>query len=321
MSVYFSDLDHAVFFTLSYSDYFNFPLTKKEIHQRLAKVWDWRFLIGQKLTTSKLMLKRDKAVLQKSLESLEKKEKIASLAKGKTVYYFLKGRQDLVGLRSSKKTMAKNRQSAINQASNYLQRFPSIKAVFLTGSSALNNADLDDDLDFCLIVKKNTLWISRFFVILLAKILGKQPQIDAQAKNNNKQAWCLNLWLDESSLNIVNRGFSIYQAYELKQMRSLFDRDNLKEKILLNNKQFAELLALGPENEPNLGSKNKIFDYCLWLVNVFFYALQNIYRYLLFGKEDYFINLQQAHFNQFDRQEKIFKDIKNKMKANAFSDF
>ncbi len=320
MSVYFNDLDHAIFFTLSYSDCFNFPLTKTEINRRLPQVWDWPFLTGQKLKTSKLVLIKSATDIDNSLKKLEKKQKISKLTRDNVIYYFLKGRRRLVKLRLSKAKASQKRQLAINQASHWLERFPTIKAVFLTGSSALDNASLNDDLDFCLIVKKNTLWISRFFVILLAKILGKQPQIDSPVKNNNKRAWCFNLWLDESSLNIVKRGFSIYQAYELVQMRCLFDKDHVAEKILIDNKQLAELLDLDLKNKPTASIKNKISAYCLWPINYLFYLFQRIYRYLLFAKENYFLNLYQAHFNESHRQEKVFKKIEKKMKVNVFSD-
>lgn len=321
MAVYFNDLDHAVFFTLAYSDYFNFPLKKEEIYQRLPKVWDWNFLIGAKLKTTKLAINKNPEKLAKSLEKLEKKQKIAKLpAKDDCFYYFLKNRQELVKLRLNKEKSANKRRATIQQVHKFLALFPSIQALALTGSSAMNNADLNDDLDFCIIVKKNTLWITRFWVILAAKVLGKQPQIDAQAKNENKQAWCFNLWLDESSLNIVKRGFSIYQAYELIQMNYLFDKASIKKKLLSQNWQFSELLNIDVKNNHLSAVKNNLIDDFLWLINYFFFFMQKIYRTLAFGKEDFSLNLYQAHFNQIDRQNMIFKSIKKKLQINAFTD-
>jgi len=320
VSVYFSDLDHAIFFTLCYSDYFNFPLNKEEIYQRLPKVWDWPFLTGSKLKSNKLNFEINKSNFERSLEKLEKTQKIKQLVKDKKIYYFLNGRQNLVKLRISKEKIAKKRQPTINQTSNWLQRFSTIKAIALTGSSSLNNASLNDDFDFCLIVRKNTLWISRFFVILLAKVLGKQPQIDAQAKNDNKQAWCFNLWLDESSLNIVNRGFSIYQAYELIQMRWLVDKGGFKEKILAQNQQLTDLINIDNSKQTSINSQNTTVDYLLWPINLILYFFQKVYRFFVFGKEDFFLNKHQAHFNEYGRQKSIFREVKKKMRANAFSD-
>lgn len=321
VAVYFNDLDHAVFFTLAYSDYFNFPLKKEEIYQRLPKVWDWNLLIGAKLTSDKLLIDRNPKKITESLEKLEKKQKIAKLKVENNYYYFLKNRQKLVKLRLNKKIAANKRRDAIQRASNFLTRFPTIKALALTGSSALDNAAFNDDLDFCIIVQKNTLWISRFFVILFAKVLRKQPQIDAQAKNQNKQAWCFNLWLDESSLNIIKRGFSIYQAYELIQMKYLFDKASIKNKLLIKNQQFCELINIDINKNYLFDNKNTLTDYFLWPINYFFYFMQKLYRLLFFGKEDFFLNLHQAHFNQRDRQKKIFKSIKKKLQINAFTDF
>lgn len=321
MAVYFNDLDHVVYFTLCYSDYFNFPLTKKEIYDRLPKVWDWLFLTGQKLKTNKLKIIWAKEDIEKSLLNLERAQKIEKKQNNDDVYYCLKNCQQVVIQRLEKQKIAKQRQTAIYEASNWLEKFPTIKAVALTGASAVNNAELNDDLDFCVVVKKNTLWISRFFVILLAKILSKQPQIDAQAKRNNKQAWCFNLWLDEDKLNIVNRGINIYQVFELKQMRWLVDKANIKEKILLANLQLGELINIQPKKILIYKINNNVFNYYLWPINYFFYFIQAIYRFFLFGKENYSTSLYQAHFNDLTRQTHIFQKIKRKMKINDFSDF
>ena len=79
MAVYFNDLDHAVFFTLVYSDHFNYPLKKTEIYQRLPKVWDWDFLTGVKLKSDRFKIDKNSEKFTKSLEKLEKAKKIAKL--------------------------------------------------------------------------------------------------------------------------------------------------------------------------------------------------------------------------------------------------
>jgi len=320
VAVYFNDLDHAVFFTLVYSDYFNYPLKKTESYQHLPKVWDWDFLTGVKLKSDRFKIDKNSENFTKSLEKLEKAKKIAKLKVADDDYYFLTNRQQLVKLRLNKEKIAYNRRAVILQASQYLLRFPSIQALGLTGASAMNNASLADDLDFCIIVKKNTLWLTRLVVIVVAKILGKRPQIDAHAKNENKQAWCFNLWLDESSLNIAQRGFSIYQAYELRQMDFLFDKASIQKKLWLQNWQFAELLDLNLPNNDLSSDKDNLIDYFLWPINGFLYLIQKIYRRLAFGKEDFSLNLHQAHFNHIGRQDKIFKSIKKKLQSNAFTD-
>jgi hypothetical protein len=318
VSVYFNKLDCAVFFTLAYSDYFNFPLIKTEIKSRLPRVWDWQFLTGQKVTSTELKINKEKIQLENSLNKLLKAKKIEKLKSNNLVYYFLKDRKELVGLRASRKRIASKRQGAIDEFLNLVSFLPSIRAVVLTGSSAVDNAEINDDLDFCLITKKNTLWISRFFLIFIAKILGKRPQIDIQSKADSKQAWCFNLWLDENYLDTISRSFSIYQAYEVKQMRWLTDKKNLKNIFLSKNKQLDEFVQLD-SRKTSYKKNNAVFNYFLWPINLFFYYLQNFYRYLFFGKENYCLSPYQAHFNEASRQEDIFLAIKKKMKENGFS--
>lgn len=317
MSVYFNNLDRAIFFTLAYSDYFNFSLTEAEINDRLPKVWDWQFFTGQKLSSSELKIDRDKTEIKTSLDKLLKAKKIKKLEIDGHKYYFLNNRQKLVELKIARKKIAKKREEAIEDFLNLVRFLPSIKAVILTGSSAVNNAEINDDLDFCLITRKNTLWITRFILIFMAKVLGKRPQIDAQSKSDSKQAWCFNLWLDESSLRIINRNFSIYQAYEVKQMRWLIVNKNLKALFLFKNKQLSELLELNLNKMSVKKQKNSFLDYFFWPINLFFYFFQNAYRYLFFGKENYFLSPYQAHFNEANRQEDIFLAIKQKMKENG----
>jgi len=321
VSVYFNDLDHALFFTLCYSDYFSFPLIKDEIFERLPKVWDWALLTGQKLDSDRLPINKNKNQLERSLQNLLDRGKIEKVTSKETEYFFIKGRQKIVNLRIKKKQTSLSRKKVILEASSWLRRFPSIQALALTGSSALDNATIDDDLDFCLIVKENTLWITRFFLILLAKLLNKQPQIDAQAKLSNKQAWCFNLWLDEQSLDLVNRSFSIYQAYELLQMRWLFDKSDCQQKLISKNKQLANLIDLDIKKNFSINADRVLYSHIFWPFNLIFFYLQSLYRYLLFGKENYFLTLNQAHFNESSRQEHIFQIIQRKMKRNAFSNF
>ncbi len=318
MSVQFSRLDHAVFFTLAYSDYFNFPLIETELTSRLPRVWDWPFFIGQKITSRELKIKKQRKAIESSLQKLLQAKKIEKLRVEDLDYYFLKGREAIVGLRIARKKIAQKREGAIKDFLNLVSFFPSIRAVVLTGSSAMDNAKLNEDLDFCIITRRNTLWVSRFFLIFAAKLLGKRPQIDAQSKIDSKQAWCFNLWLDESHLTVIDRNFSIYQAYETKQMRWLRDKENLRAVFLFSNKQLAELVELDLNKRFEKKSKNILVDYFLWPINLFFYFFQNTYRYLFFGKEDYYLSPYQAHFNETGRQRAIFLAIKKKMKENGF---
>jgi hypothetical protein len=296
----------------------------EEIYQRLPKVWDWQFIIGKKIKPSKLEINSNLTKLKGSLSKLQKEKKISTMQKKQKTYFFLHDQQRLVKNRLNKEKFAQKREKSIAQVINYLNYFPSIKAVALTGSSAVKNASLNDDLDFCIIVRKNTLWITRFFLITLTKILAKQPKIGSHKKNTNKQAWCFNLFLDEGSLNIEKRSFSIYQAYELKQMEWLLIKNDLDKKIFLENLQLNELITIKEgikKSKSNNVFKLSLADLSLWPLNLFFFTLQKIYRRIFFGNENYFLSLRQAHFNDFLRQNLIFQQVKKKMISHGFQDF
>lgn len=314
MSIDFNNLDRAVFFTLVYSDLFNFPLTFKEIQHRLPKVWDWEFLIGQSLKSYNLSLEKNPKKISASLKRLIDGGLVEKKVIGETSYFFLKGCQENLHQRFVRRQYLPARNKKIAELLMILQRLPFIRAVILTGSSAVKNAELADDLDFCLITSVNTLWLSRFIVIILAKILGKQVQIDVSAKASNHQAWCFNMWLDDRHLNVLKNRFSIYQAYEVQQMQWLLDKDHLKEQFYRENQQLGELIDL-PTGDSKKSSQF-IFDFSIffWPINLIFYLMQIIYRQIFFGRENFFLNLHQAYFNNIKRQEQIFKKIKRKMK-------
>ena len=148
------------------------------------------------------------------------------------------------------------------------------------------------------------------------KLKNKRVQIDADAQNDNHQAWCFNLWLDEKRLRVFKRQFSIYQAYEIKQMQWLVVSDDLKEKFIKANWQLTELLDF---DQQDLIVQNSLDLLALLLLplNYLAFLIQLCYRRFKHGQEDFLLNSQQAFFNDLKRQEKIFRALKRKLKQHV----
>lgn len=205
-----NSLEKAVVGTLSYSDIFSFPLKEEEIHKRL---------IGKKCSPPELNKTLDSLINSLSIHRVDG-------------YYFLKGRNRIVKLRKTREIISSNKLRRANQLSSIISIFPSVRAVFLTGTLAVNNASKDDDIDLMIVTRSNTLWTTRLFLTLLLDLLNFRRKPDSKNPNN---LLCLNIYVDTSSLTIPPAERSLYSAYELIQAKPLIDKDNISSLILTSN--------------------------------------------------------------------------------------
>lgn len=107
-----------------------------------------------------------------------------------------------------------------------LKLCPLVRFVGITGKSAMMGIRNDDDIDLCVVSKQGLLWTTRFFVVVLAKLLGI----------HSKTGVCLNLFFDENGLLVPDKKKNIYIAHELLQMKSIIDKNNIYCQFLIENR-------------------------------------------------------------------------------------
>jgi len=107
-----------------------------------------------------------------------------------------------------------------------LKRLPFVQFVGITGSSAMTGWTEERDLDLCVVTKMKAIWTTRFFLVLLAKIL----------RVHNKRGVCLNLFFEESDLTISSNKCNSYIAHELLQMKPLIDKGQIYHRFLVENR-------------------------------------------------------------------------------------
>jgi hypothetical protein len=278
-----NEYDYLVFLTLAYSSCFSFALTEQEIIQRLPKA------------PNQLLLSENK--IKRALKKLLHK----GLIQNNRQYFYL-DEKDLANRKKRAKFVIE-RQTRVNEFIILAKRIPFVCAIILTGSTAVNNAQRDDDLDFMIICKKNTLWISRFLLIILTKINNKRPN------QNSKNAWCFNIFLDESSLTLDKNRRSLYEAYEILQMIFVFDRANYQEKFLNANQWLKNYLFFYDHFKSGQYTKTMSFS----IINQLLFYLQKKYRLIVFGQENFSLSLGQAFFNQLDFKTKLFAKLRKKL--------
>lgn len=284
-----NEYDYLVLLTLAYSSCFSFALTVDEVINRLP------------LAPKKIIFSDKK--IRESLKKLTKQALIQSDGQ-----YFYLEKKDLISRKKRAKFVSAKKERT-DEFVKLASKIPFVQAIVLTGSTAVDNAQKEDDLDFMIICKKNTLWICRFLLIALTKLKDKRP------KKEKDNAWCLNLWLDEGDLTIDKNRRSLYEAYEILQMKFVFDRNNYQQLFLNANEWVKRYLFFYFKSSSLLEAKSEIPNNFnpYYFLNLFFFWFQRQYRSILFGKESFALNSTQAFFNHLSFREKLFARLRKKL--------
>ncbi len=150
----------------------------------------------------------------------------------KNGFYFLEGRESLIYQRLLRKRISTKKLEIALNATRLLKIIPTIKMIAVTGSLAMGNSTDESDIDLMIITSKNTLWITRLCVYCMLYAIRyklRRPRV-----KNERDALCLNMWLDESDL--VFRSRNLYTAHEIAQIVPLVNKNKTYEKFLWKNK-------------------------------------------------------------------------------------
>lgn len=197
------DISKSEKISILYHDVFNYPLT-------FAELIKWK--VGKNI----LNIKEEVNVTTK---------------KG---YYYIEGREGLIYKRLLRKRISVKKMQIAQKSSSLLKFVPSIKMIAVTGSLAMENCSEDSDIDLLIITKKNSLWLTRILVYILLNASGqllRKPRV-----KNERDALCLNMWLDESDLIWRRNDRNIYTAHEIAQIVPLINKDKTYEKFIFKNK-------------------------------------------------------------------------------------
>jgi len=198
-------LQKAILKTLIYADIFDYPLTKSEINHWL--IWQH---------------KTPPPDINKTLSSFSKSNS----------YYYLPSRKSIIKIRQSRSRFSKSKLKQAHRISRYLSLILTIKLIAITGALSMNNSHKHDDIDLLIITKSNRLWLTRLFSILLLELLQLRRRPQARQTTNKI---CLNLFLDESSLQLPASQRNLYTAHEVSQIKPIFNKQSTYQKFLNQN--------------------------------------------------------------------------------------
>lgn len=152
----------------------------------------------------------------------------------KNGYYLVSGKEKTIKSRKRNERNSVNKRSILKKLESKLKLIPSIKFVGITGALAMNNANDSGDIDLIVIVSEGKLWTTRLLVYLLIKIYGFE--VRSPKNSNQKNKFCLNMWLDENDLVWPKNNRNLYTAHEISQIVPVINRDNTYESFIYKNR-------------------------------------------------------------------------------------
>jgi len=208
--------EQAILTTIAYSDIFAFPLTKEEL---------WSYLLSDRQI--------ERSVFDDALKSL------ASQITYQSGYYALDGQAALIKKRLTNTKEVKRKMTLAKRAAYYLSFIPTIHFIGISGSLAMGNVSTVDDIDFFIITKRNTLFMSRLWIQAILELLGLRRK---RLEEDPFDKICVNLLIDETKIAWPKDKHDVYTAHEIMQIKPLFERQHMYERFITKNawvKQFA----------------------------------------------------------------------------------
>lgn len=205
---------------LKYSSQFKFPLTRTEL-------WLWQ--PGTSFSP----------------------EKFSFWPHQSAGYYYLPGRKSDIKSRISRVAPSQEKLNQARKTSDLLRHIPTIQAVYLTGSAAVNNSSEQDDVDLMIISTSNCIWVTRLLVVLLLTLFSLRRPSGHPEHSSDQVAnkICDNLYLDENFLtlphNPVDYSHSLYLAHEILQAIPIWYRsDAVPARFLIANSWTRDYLPV-----------------------------------------------------------------------------
>lgn len=284
-------LSQSIFSTLAYHSIFDYPLTLDEIH---------RYLISDSVVSL--------AALKQEIDSLLKTGKISS---GDGLFFpssLFTIPDSLIALRFRRQKISAEKMIIAKRASKIISIIPWVKMIAVTGALAMENADKNDDIDLMVVTSRNRLWIVRPLVSLIVSLFFKRRKPSKFSNHSNhfsyKNHICLNLWLDESTLEIPSNQRNLYNVHELAQMKPVFNRGGTYERMMRENRWGRKYLAnvwkdLNHSNHFNHSNHSSLFN----LLNLLAFRLQFWYMKPKMTNER--VSLHSAFFHPGNRADTI----------------
>lgn len=208
-----TELEKAIFRTLVYFAYFQFPLTKRE-------VFLWLLSPGRSYTQEEV------ASCMKTSEWLKVRIDRAG------IYVSLKHCADWVKEREKKYRDAERKHRKAWWAAQFMMCIPGVEGVAVCNSLAWNATNKESDIDFFVVTQPGKVWTARLLTNAPLRLLGMRPGEAAQ------DPLCLSFFTDQDTLNLEHvreDGEDWYLAYWVTSLKWIAGPQSLAEKFWMQN--------------------------------------------------------------------------------------
>lgn len=213
-------LEQALFRTLAYFAYFQFPLTLREMHTwLLAPDRAYHLDEVEKCITNSTWLKKH--------------------SERYGVYISLKSCEDWVKKREKKYLDAQRKHKKALFIASLLMRIPGIVGVAVCNSLAWHATTKESDIDLFIVTRPGKIWTSRLFATLPLRLLGMRPGEAIQ------DPLCLSFFVDENSFafaSLREGEEDWYLAYWCASLLWIGGAQSLSKKFFAQNEWMQHVL-------------------------------------------------------------------------------
>ncbi len=155
-------------------------------------------------------------------------------------------------------TRAKNLIVKADAITKYLKNIPWIELIALTGDAAAFNADKHADIDMLIVTKPRRLFLSRFFLVVILKLLG----VYWTAKNPAGKV-CPNIFMTSDAMTWAVKNQNLYTANEVSLLYPLYSCNDCYFSFLAQNSWICEYLPnfafkINPKSADDVRKSQKI---------------------------------------------------------------
>jgi len=230
--------------TLAWANAFGMALSSFEV---------WKWLVAYPRTRNSGAVKMSLSEVVEKLDVLVAEDRVGT----QWGFYFLTDREALVEQRAWRLKITNEKWKKLVSIVRWMRLVPFLRAVFASGSLAINNTKEESDLDVFLVTAPGRIFTARLFLIAVLKILGKYRG-GAHVANYI----CPNHYVTETSLEIPFR--SLYTAHLYSTFVRVWSKDSgALDKFWNANSWIGEYLELsagmlGIHNAPRRTLKDPI---------------------------------------------------------------
>ena len=182
-----SPLGKCIIKTLAYYDIFNYPLTAEEIYHNLGANHVSSFDVTNEIEK----LFKDGLIYKKNS------------------FYLLTNNDKYISRRIDGNKLAAKKINSAYRMTNFISKFPYVRAILLSGSISKGYMEKDSDVDYFIITQPNRLWVTRLLLMLFKKIFLL----------NSRKVFCINYFVDTETLEIEEKNIFTAAFFSLEHMQ------------------------------------------------------------------------------------------------------